>query len=477
MIEGRARHTLAILAITFLAVVCRLAVLGQPMRFDEAVSWAYYVGRPWGTIVGTYQQPNNHVFYSLLAKLCAQGVNYAPWALRLPAFIAGVAIVPLTYEVGRRFTDEKSALLAAALSVGSTQLVLYSSNARGYTLVVSLFLVLLIIADHLRRNATRGTWTAFAVVAATGLYTIPVMLYPLGVVAVWLLLASRTMAARERGIFQRSLVGACAATALMAGTLYLPIIQSAGWSALAGNKFVAPSSWPLFVEELPRMIASTLVSWTSPLPWWSTIAVAVVALLGLRRRTPMTRPSLVTAAAIWCIALLGATHRAPFIRVWLFLLPLFLIAVARGLLRCVPRFASRDLPRDLWIPVAVAAAALVAAVTTHAAEQSDDTGAFRSAEQVTAVLAPMLRADDRVLAPIPSIGPLLYYFPRAGADTARLTVPLDSSRRAFLVLDAHQGQTLAWAVANHIIDPVLFTQPKLLAKYADGELWETSRRQ
>ena len=302
------------------------------------------------------------------------------------------------------------------------------------------------------------------------------MLYPVGIVAVWLLLASRSMESGVRTRFQVSVVAACTGGALLAGILYLPIIESAGVRALAGNKFVAPSTWLQFVGELPRMVASTAASWASPLPWWSTAGVAGLALLGARRRGVNARPSLALASLIWCGLLLIATHRAPFVRVWLFLLPLFLIAVARGVLRCMPRFAAREHPRDPLIALGVAAASLIAALTTHAAERLDDTGAFRSAEQVTAVLAPKLHRGDRVLAPIPSIGPLLYYFPRAGADTALLTVPLDSAQRAFLVLDAHQGQTLDWAVANHIIDPAAFTQPTLLARYPDGELWETSRR-
>ncbi|MEP6618834.1 MAG: hypothetical protein ABJE47_05950 [bacterium] len=476
MTVPRERSIPTIFVITLLAAICRLAALGQPMRFDEAVSWAYYVGRPWATIVGTYQQPNNHVLYSLLAKLCAEGVNYAPWALRLPALVAGIAVVPLTWQVGRRFADDTSALFAAALSVGATQLVLYSTNARGYTIVVAVFLALLLIADDLRTHATVWRWVAFAVLAAAGLYAIPVMLYPLGVVCLWLLLASRLTAPAQRTPFQVSLVAAVVASALIAGILYLPIIQSAGLRALTGNKFVAPSSWAQFVDELPRMVGSTLASWTSPLPLWCIPVMAVLALLGIRRPTNSGRPSLALAVALWCGALLVATHRAPFVRIWLFLLPLFFIATARGALRVARRFTTREIPHVSLVAIGLGVASLAVAVFTHAAEQSDDTGAFRPAEQVTALLAPRLHRGDRVLAPIPAIGPLLYYFPRAGADTTLLTVSLDVSNRAFLVLDAHQGQTLAWAIANHIIDPAVFAEPTLLAKYPDGELWETSRR-
>ena len=118
--------------ITALAAIGRMADLRQPMRYDESVTWAYFVGRPWSTVVGSYQFPNNHVFFSVLAKLTSSLAPFQPWALRLPAFIAGVAIVPLTWAVGRRFASPAVGLLGAALAAGSTSLMLYSTNARGY---------------------------------------------------------------------------------------------------------------------------------------------------------------------------------------------------------------------------------------------------------------------------------------------------------------------------------------------------------
>jgi hypothetical protein len=233
-----------------------------------------------------------------------------------------------------------------------------------------------------------------------------------------------------------------------------------------------------FVNELPRMIGSTLGSWTSPLPFWLTPVVALLAVLGIRGGPDeqTNRPSLALAVAIGCGGLLLATHRAPFVRVWLFLLPLFLMSVARGTRRMLSRVAQLRDVNGRWIPLGIAVALSAAALVTHSAERSDDTGTFRPAREVTALLAPKLRPGDRVLAPIPAIGPLLYYFPFAGADTVLLTVPKQFASRVFLVLDTPHGQSLEWAVASGVIDPRLFAQPTLLARYADGEVWEAARR-
>src|SRR5204863_5259896 len=129
------------------------------------------------------QFPNNHVFYSLLAKTTSSLAAWQPWALRLPAAVAGIAIIPLTWAVGRRYADRETALLGAALAGASTPLILYSTNARGYSLVVVLFLCLLLYADRLRDTPTIRGYGVFAMLSALGLYTIPVMFYPIAVVS------------------------------------------------------------------------------------------------------------------------------------------------------------------------------------------------------------------------------------------------------------------------------------------------------
>lgn len=94
-----AHERLVVWVITAVALACRLAALDQPMRYDESITWAYFAGRPWSTIVSSYPFPNNHVLHSLFARVAVAALPFAPWALRLPAFLAGLAIVPLTWAV------------------------------------------------------------------------------------------------------------------------------------------------------------------------------------------------------------------------------------------------------------------------------------------------------------------------------------------------------------------------------------------
>ena len=469
---------LAIAWVTFLAIVCRLAALRQPMRYDESVTWAYFVGRPWSIIVSQYQFPNNHVFYSLLAKATSSLAAWQPWALRLPAAFCGIAIVPLTWAVGRRFADRDSALLGAALAAASTPLILYSTNARGYSLVVVLFLCLLLQAHRMREAPTMRDYALFAALSTLGLYTIPVMFYPIGVVATWLSLDAWQRPDRARRLLR--LAATCLSSAIVAGVLYLPIVKTAGLAALTGNKFVAPSSWSALARSLPHFIVDVATTWAEPAPAVAALLITLLAINGMRRSASSREPSLAWSAVFGCVIILVLTRRAPFVRVWLFLAPLYLLAVARGVIRIarrmMPRRASAQAEKAPWPALLVASALAAVAFSTQAAQRSQDTGAFPSARGVVDLLATRIRASDRVLAPIPSNGPLIYYLAERGLDTASLTRPLERADRAFLVLDVSHGQTIQWALNAQMIDRDRFTDPVLIGRSGDAQVWSADRR-
>lgn len=471
------RELLVVAFLTALGCIVRLAALWQPIRYDEAVTWALFSGRSWATIVSWYPFPNNHVFYSLLAKATGSLAPYQPWAFRLPAFLAGVAIVPLTWLVGRRLAGRDTALIGAALATGSMPLVLYSVNARGHTIICVASLVLILLADRLRRDRSWWPgWLAFAAVGALGLYTVPVMIYPLGSIGLWIALDSLRRDRRETLRILAALAVTTLLTVLLAWLLYLPIISTAGLGAITGGKLAQPLPWRFFRAAQPAFWLELAQTWVAPLEWMWIPAVFGFALLGLRRDTGVARASFAAATIVWCLGLFVLSHRTPFVRFWLFVLPLFLLAVARGITRLAARWRWSARLDAMWFACGVAVLVSAIALGTRAAEVTDDTGTFRAAPAVTAVLALELRAGDRVLAPIPNNAPLLYYFGQRGLDTALLNTSPAATKRAFVVLNPASGQTLPWAVQAGIIDPRFFQEPTPLLQLPDAEVWKSERR-
>ena len=453
--------------------------LAQPMRYDEAVTYMYFVRLPWSEALSTYTYPNNHLFHTLLAKASVSVFGNSPWALRLPAFLAGVLIVPATYAVARAIYGSRPAVLATAIVATSGVLVLYSTNARGYSFVVLAFLLLVLVAIRLLTGAPTRNWIAFAVIAALGLWTIPVMLYPLGAVAAWFALSALVDGKRSE---IRRLVIALGLAGGLTLIAYSPVIAREGVGAITRNRFVAPSGWLDFFAELPRTAGQVLWSWALGLPPVLTVPLLVFALVALSRHSAISRfkIGLGLAAFLWCSWLLVVNHRAPFPRVWLWLLPLAAALAAAGVVLCFERWArTRRLieQRAGVVAVVLALGAATSVVTSFAVLLTRDTGTFRDAKEASAVLSRVLQPGDRVLAGIPSNGPLDYYLYRRGVDRAHLSLDEARARRIFVIVDDGEGQTLEQMTAHSAVrDGTRFTPAVTVATLPTSRVYLYQRR-
>ena len=135
-----------------IGTLSRAFYLRQPMRYDESVTYLYFASQSWASVISSYTYPNNHVFHTLLVKACVALLGNDPWVLRLRAFVAGVAMIPATYSVGRRLFGSAAAYIGTALVSASGALAFYSANARGYTIIC---LATLVLADLLLRLRER----------------------------------------------------------------------------------------------------------------------------------------------------------------------------------------------------------------------------------------------------------------------------------------------------------------------------------
>ena len=60
------------------------------MRFDEAFTFLRFASQPLLEGLTTYAEPNNHLFHTLLVHISTSLFGDQPWAIRLPALLAGV---------------------------------------------------------------------------------------------------------------------------------------------------------------------------------------------------------------------------------------------------------------------------------------------------------------------------------------------------------------------------------------------------
>jgi len=157
-----------------------------------------YVTQPWQKILaanpGEYV-PNNHVLHTVLCKVIYTAGAKIGWCrndgilpfealLRFPSFIAGV-LLPLAVAWPLRRLKPRVAFLLGAMVAINPWLIAFSTEARGYSLV----LLFAAIATNLLPNRSKRWPIAYCFALIAAIYTVPiaVVLIPAHMVASFVL--------------------------------------------------------------------------------------------------------------------------------------------------------------------------------------------------------------------------------------------------------------------------------------------------
>ena len=128
------REKVMLTIILFGAVLLRTLQIDRGFSYDEMFTAYNFVNAKsfWKTI-STYIVFNNHIAYSIVARMAQFLLGASEWVLRLPALLFGVIGVFAVWKFGRAAVGVSGGLLAAALLALVPLHVVYSELARGYT--------------------------------------------------------------------------------------------------------------------------------------------------------------------------------------------------------------------------------------------------------------------------------------------------------------------------------------------------------
>lgn len=136
-------------SIAALVLGCWLRLAGfayGSLEYDEIWTLTHYVPGPWGNIFTDLATPNNHPLHSLLAKLSLSIFGQEIWALRLPALLAGCALIPVVWYTVYKIKPCRGAEFTAIVWTAFYGYSLYYSQAaRGYSMQM-LFAALIFFA-------------------------------------------------------------------------------------------------------------------------------------------------------------------------------------------------------------------------------------------------------------------------------------------------------------------------------------------
>ncbi|MGH8507410.1 MAG: glycosyltransferase family 39 protein [Gammaproteobacteria bacterium] len=204
--DSRSHVIVALLtAIVVAAFALRLYRLDGGLWYDEIVTYVNYARIPFGKIITTYDDQNQHILYSLLAHASFQIFGDSAWSLRFPAVLFGIGSIWALYLLGREVSNTREALLAAALLAFSYHHVWFSQNARGYTALLFWTIVASWLFLRALREAKPRLWLLYAIAVAFGAYT---LIYMLFVVIGHLVIYLITLFARRTEVWPNRWAGA-----------------------------------------------------------------------------------------------------------------------------------------------------------------------------------------------------------------------------------------------------------------------------
>jgi hypothetical protein len=405
-----------------LALLPRLFRLGaQSLWLDEGSTWQM-TRSDWGALFLDMLNPSSgYPLYHLLLKGWLALAGSSEWALRFPSALAGAAAVVALYLTAREFQRFAGDLpgsglfpLAGALLLAGAPFALwYAQEAKVYSLLLLVSVLLLWSLLRALRQPTRRAWLLFGALALLSIFVH--RLAALLLVAAWVawLLTTRgeprKRAAHWLGVALTSAALVAGMTAMLTGDL------SETGAAIPADP--ATALWLALLRFSLDRGPDEFVGWWL-LPWAALLAWGGVLLL----RDALGGPRAAAARVLLCwmlvplalfLAQLAFTHLYES-RYLMLIYPAWLLTLA---------YPLTTPPRRTWHTIAMSMLLGGALLSGTAALLQPPQGLFSGypvKEQYRAavgVLARQVHPDDAVIVHPSYIQPLYdYYMPRLSAD-------------------------------------------------------------
>jgi mannosyltransferase len=207
-------------AITLLAAALRLSTLNlQSFWYDEAFTPVHVLHASlFATFRAVAHTENSPPLWYLIEWIDYRVLGDGEVALRLPSALAGIALVPLAWGIGRELGSRIVAISCAALVAVNPLFVWYSQEARVYSLFALASALAILCFLRALARPDRRRMTQFALTGAIALATHYFAVFLLAGMAAWLLWEPRT---------RRACLGALAAIGVV-GLALLPLLSAQG---------------------------------------------------------------------------------------------------------------------------------------------------------------------------------------------------------------------------------------------------------
>lgn len=461
------RSHLILLFLLLSGLVFRIAALNDPVTYDEAYTYVGFASHGLWAALSDYSLPNNHILHTVMVVFSTGLFGNAPWALRLPAMLAGLALIPALYALGKRLYSPETGLLAAALAAWLPVLIRYSSEARGYSLLALLTLLAILLAHELAQSNRLLHWALLSLCVALGFFSLPLMLYPAGGIYLWLALEG----AKNRSFFLRWL-----SSGMLAGTLtllaYTPALLVSGWRKIIANSFVLPVEADKYFDwVLITRLRDTWITWNRDVPLALTVLLTLgfFLSLALHRRIQTTRWPLSLVLLVWVAALVLIRRPEAFDRFWAWLIAPALLWAVAGLVETAKQIRVEKFRADALL-TGLALAGIIFQLTVTIPSIPQKWSKMSNQEAAAIFLAENWQEDDVALVGYPNEAQVWYYLARQGLPETAWQARANARRTWLLLAASQKDETLERVVKMHKLNPADFDLPKARLVMAYGNI-------
>ena len=422
----------------FLALVIGAGLRGyflfQPMRYDEAYTFLNFVNQDLSHLF-FYPLPNNHVLHSILAKASTLIWGVHPASIRMTAFLAGVGLIPLIFCLCR--TLKQSGVFASISAAVFPYLILYSTNARGYSLLVFLTLGLALIGAQTAKKISVSGAMIFSSIAALGMFTIPSMLFPIASIYCWLACLLIIMGHPHKTILYKFVIPSGLMTIAFTIILYTPVIfVSNGIESIVANRFVQSQPWQEFLSQICSHFQETFSDFSRDIPKTILLTGIMLVIIGIYSSVKkrewailLILPSILFASIIVFLA----KHKIPFPRTWIYVIPFILLVADSGFTYIIEKVQHKIQLFSKVTAFIVGAVIAVSLISTNKITNYPDTGTFPEAQIVAKYLKSVMTTNDRIVVRVPADWPTYFYLWYYGVPEFKTETNPESRKEFFIV--------------------------------------------
>ena len=184
------REAIIVALLTVVGAALRLAAADQGLFGDELSTYFIVSTHGLGGTISTVRDEFEITppLYFILAWLSTRA-DLTTELLRAPSLLAGTAAIPLVFAVGKRTVGSAAGVVASALTALAPFMVYYSTEARGYQLMMVLVLLSTLALLSAVRDRRARWWIAYGACTCAAVYTHYTSVFALGVQLLWVLWA------------------------------------------------------------------------------------------------------------------------------------------------------------------------------------------------------------------------------------------------------------------------------------------------